>query len=52
MNKHIPHKERMMRVEEVMNELNLKKCENTFIKGISGKSITNLIRYNAINMSI
>ena len=42
MDKHVPHEERMDRVEEVMRELGLKKCEKTLIgvqgriKGISG----------------
>ena len=43
MDRHVPHEERMQRVEEVMRELGLKKCEKTLIgvqgriKGISGK---------------
>jgi len=42
MDRHVPHEERMQRVEEVMRELGLKKCEKTLIgvqgriKGISG----------------
>ena len=42
MDRHVPYKERMERVEEVMRELGLKKCEKTLIgvqgriKGISG----------------
>ena len=47
MDRNIPHEERMQRVEDVMNELSLKKCEKTLIgvqgriKGISGKTISN-----------
>lgn len=43
MDKEIPHAQRMQRVEEVMKELGLKKCEKTLIgvqgrvKGISGR---------------
>ncbi len=43
MEKHLSYNERMIRVNEVINELGLKKCENTVIgnpergiKGISG----------------
>ena len=47
MDRNIPHEERMQRVEDVMNELSLKKCEKTLIgvqgriKGISGKTRSN-----------
>ena len=46
MDRHVPHEERMERVEEVMRELGLKKCEKTLIgvqgriKGISGRLFT------------
>jgi ABC-type multidrug transport system ATPase subunit len=43
MEKHLSYNERMIRVDEVINELGLKKCQNTVIgnpergvKGISG----------------
>lgn len=43
MEKHMSYEERMVRVDEVINELGLKKCRNTVIgnpergiKGISG----------------
>ena len=47
MDRNVPHEERMQRVEDVMNELSLKKCEKTLIgvqgriKGISGKTRSN-----------
>ena len=36
MDKHLSYKQRMDRVEEVMQELGLKKCEKTMI-GIQGR---------------
>ncbi|XP_050540574.1 protein white [Daktulosphaira vitifoliae] len=36
MDRHIPHHKRMARVEEVIQELSLKKCEDTII-GVPGK---------------
>ena len=48
MDKHLSHKQRMDRVEEVMQELGLKKCEKTMIgiqgriKGISGGEMKRL----------
>ena len=48
MDKHLSHIQRMERVEEVMQELGLKKCENTMIgiqgriKGISGGEMKRL----------
>ncbi|KAF2898581.1 hypothetical protein ILUMI_07595 [Ignelater luminosus] len=48
MDKHIPYKQRIKRVEEVMSELGLNECENTLIgirgrlKGISGGEMKRL----------
>ena len=48
MDKHLSHQQRMDRVEEVMQELGLKKCEKTMIgiqgriKGISGGEMKRL----------
>ena len=48
MDKHIPHVKRMERIEQVMQELGLKKCEKTLIgiqgriKGISGGEMKRL----------